>query len=122
MKTPPGQTLFLWWTHNQGIPCLTCKGLADLLKVIFVGQSLYLFEVPLDPEKDEQSTRVLCVALARAWVITKLTNKVSYCYAPMLPAISISYFYNCSCVYLMSTVCILMSNVPLFLCVSYVDV
>ena len=47
------------------------------LWAIFVGQSLYLFEVSLYPEKDEQGTRVSCVALARAWVIMKIKKSFS---------------------------------------------
>jgi len=35
----------------------------------FVEQSLYLFEVRHNPEKDQWNTRVFCVTLACAWVI-----------------------------------------------------
>ena len=43
--------------------------------VIFVGLSLYLFEVRHNPAKDEWGTCVSCVAPARAGVITKLKSK-----------------------------------------------
>ena len=39
------------------------------LTQFFVEQSLYLFEVRHNPEKDQWNTRVFCVTLACAWVI-----------------------------------------------------